>query len=261
MTVYNASCDTQYDRETMQTLRVRMMRRLGYSAQATNPPPGMSELLRDYLSEAQRLVYREYLHIWRLKRWFSWTLVPGERFYGFAGNDETVALVDPCSKVMQPDAIDWVGVSELDGSNWTPLHQGIDPRMFSDQDVASGRPMRFESGQRLELWPVPSEPMILRVHAAFGLLPFAVDADYTTVDPDIVWLRAMTNAKAHAKQPDATNYHDQEVTRLQALCAATHGMQRYIPRDMTGYATQNPGVSGPAGTRYVTEGDARTVAR
>ncbi len=339
MTVVNCSCDALYPRETLATLRTRMLRRMGFSAQAANPPPGKAAELNDYLQEAQRLCYADYA-AFRTLRWFTWQMVIGERFYDFEDNNEarqvptpvndtpttattggsfvagtyyarvsainangetlasteisavvpagtstntvtwkwitptlpigvsavtgykiyrssttgtelyvaTVGLVNQyvdtgsitpagalptenttseCSKLLTAEKIKWVGV-ERDG-RWYELKRGISPEMYSSA-LGTGFPARYDLRGCLEIWPAPAATDNLRIFGNFGVLPFALDADYTTIDPDVVWLRAMTNAKAARGDQDAGNYHAQEEALVMNYVAASH--RRYIPRDM-----------------------------
>lgn len=256
MTQFNFSCDTAYPSETLLTLRRRMIRRLGYSAQAANPPPGMAELVDDFLQEAQRLLHSgTNAELFRNKRWFTWPLVVGERFYGFADNVE-----DPvCSKTLNPEMIEWIGVSDGD-DNWRPLIRGIAPGLYND-DI-DGPPMRYEINQGIELWPAPDDDtQKLRVYGNFDLLPFAADDDVTTIDPDCIFLHALATAKAHYKQADASVPIDKMNARIGDLVAATHQGQRYIPRDMVRYCCDpgNPGIFGSWGIRYIEDGSVRIV--
>lgn len=348
MTVFNCACDAPWPRETMEDMRVRLMRRLGYSAQATNPPPGMSELLRDFLSEAQRLVFQDYA-VLRADRIFRWQMVPGERFYDFTdyegsvipaptssdititrqhtggilpdtkltfkftwvnANGETVASdiisvesdstggatdkykidwvapeIDDCLSpitslliyvyngsiyklyftkavglgtftytgnegvplpntepptsnttgnatgsrwVVDPDKIRWVATGRTDGGRLQGMVRGIGPRLLSDP-IESGLPLYWDVRRCLEVWPAPTQADYLYMRTQPGLFPFAEDADYTTVDPDVIFLRALANAKAHYNKPDAGNYRDQEVILVGRHMANSHVGNRYIP--------------------------------
>jgi hypothetical protein len=253
MTVYNCSCDSLYRKEKLSTLRRRMLVRMKYSAQAANPPPGKVEELNDYLMEAQRLCYEDYAGF-RTERWFTWTMVAGERFYDFATNDEVTG--GECSKPMQPEKVQWVGI-ERDGF-WTGMERGISPAMYSNP-TTQGFPTNYRIGQCLEIWPAPSDANLIRVFGNFGLLPFAADDDYTTIDPDVIFCRAMTNAKAARGDSDAGNYRAQEELLVMNFVADAHRGKRYIPRDMLNRYDNYNGISGPAGVRFTEDGAIRVV--
>ena len=82
---YNCECDDDYPRTTLLEMRKRLLRRLGFAVQANNPPPGMAELLTDFITSAQELLFRRY-SVLRRERFYTWNLVPGTRFYDLDAN-------------------------------------------------------------------------------------------------------------------------------------------------------------------------------
>jgi hypothetical protein len=265
MAVYpvNGPCDALYPQETLLSLRTRLMRRLGYSAQAANPPPGMKELLDDFLQEAQQLVYSDYA-IFRTQRFYDWPLIAGERFYAYGDGTDGA-----CTKRLDPEKIIWVGISQDSTANdagfWHPLWKGINPVMYGSPATGTGWPSNYQLGQYLEVWPAPTvSGGTLRVKGNFGLAAFAVDADKTTADPQTIFLRALANAKYHYNQPDAGNYRAQEEMRVMNLVAASHATSRYIPgllwADEACYAGAGisyNGSSGPWNARNTDDGALR----
>lgn len=259
----NPPCDTPWPQTTMEVMRVRLMRRLGFSAQAANPPPGMSDLLRDFLTEAQELVYSDYA-IFRTKRFFDWPLVAGERFYIYEDGSDGA-----CTKILDPEKIEWVGISQgstdVDFGFWQELRKGINPILYGSPAAITGWPSRYEIGQAIELWPAPTiSGGTLRIKGHFGLGPFVDDPDKTTADPQTIFLRALANAKYHYGQPDAGNYRAQEELRVMNLVAGAHATARYIPgRDSYGdrewgvIGIQYNGSSGPANARNTDDGALR----
>ncbi len=83
--------------------------------------------------------------------------------------------------------------------------------------------------QQIALWPAPDRAGALRVKGRFGLLPFAVDTDSTTLDDEAIFLLATANFKAHLGQPDANNYMGMFSGYVDRLAANQHGTRRYIP--------------------------------
>jgi len=71
----------QHKSSTLLALRNRLMIRLNFSAQLLAPPPGMTELLNDFLYDAQVDLYRRPGHPDRIKRWWSIPIIAGERHY------------------------------------------------------------------------------------------------------------------------------------------------------------------------------------
>lgn len=217
---YNCECDDEYPRTTLAEMRKRLLRRLGFAAQANNPPPGMAELLNDFITSAQELLFRRY-SVLRRERFYTWNLVAGTRFYDLDAN------ADECTKRLDPRMISWAGLSQGDG-NWRPLYSGIDPVMYTSR--GPGIPSHYEVRQCIELWPAPVDATWqLRMKGQFGLMPLVADGDFTTVDPEALFLLALANAKAHYGQPDAGNYASQLSTYVRDLIRGDHLTRRYIP--------------------------------
>lgn len=217
---YNCECDDDYPSITLAELRKRLLRRLGFSAQANNPPPGMADLLDDFCRQAQEVLFRRYA-VFRRERWFTWDLIEGVRFYDLDANS------DACTKRLEPRMISWAGISQGDES-WRPLVCGIDPVMYTSR--GPGVPSHYEIRQCIELWPPPSDATWkLRIKGQFGLLPFDADADKTSLDPEAIFLLALANAKAHYGQPDAGNYATQLSAYMRDLVRGSHMTARYFP--------------------------------
>lgn len=219
----NCNCTDEGGRtyRTLQQLRNAVMRRLGWGNQLANPPPGAVDMINSFLYEAQYMLYYRFESL-RLERWFTWQLVDGVGLYGLGDN------IDDCSKRINPDKINYVGVVRP-GNLWTPLIAGIPPMLNSYPD-SSGYPIRYEVRQCIQVWPVPDNGAgQLVIKGQFDLLPFAADGDVASIDDSLVFAFALANAKAHYRQPDADRYVQQTEVLLNALVAGTHTTQRYIP--------------------------------
>lgn len=217
---YNCECDDDYERLTLQQMRRRLLVRTGYAMQAENPPAGVSEYMDDFIRQAQETLYRKY-RLFRTERFFTWNLQPGVRFYDLDANRDT------CTKKLDPRKVTWVGISQGDDS-WQPIACGIDPSVYTSS--RSGRPERYEIRQCIEVWPYPADTSWqLRVKGHFGLLPLVQDTDYTTIDPEAIFLLALANVKADKGHADAKNYVDQLSTYLGDLVSGSHHTRRYLP--------------------------------
>lgn len=222
VTNYNCACDDEgvIVTDTLLSLRTRLMRRLGFSAQAVSPPPGMAALLDDFLRSAQVMLYNRYAAV-RLRRWFTWELLQGVRFYDLAANRGI------CTLKLDGRRIAWAGVSSGDDV-WTPISCGVRPNDYALN--VSGIVSAYEVRQCIEVWPVPSDSdWLLRIKGDVGLLPFVADTDRSSIDAEPLFLLALANAKAHYGQPDAGNYSSQVQTMMKDLTAASHGTRRYLP--------------------------------
>lgn len=70
----------QFESKTLSQLRTKLMIRLGFAAQLAYPPPGMEELLNDFLIDAQEQMYARYAPL-RTRRWWPITVTQGNRHY------------------------------------------------------------------------------------------------------------------------------------------------------------------------------------
>lgn len=283
--------------ETLLTLRNRLMIRLGFAAQLSFPPPGMTELLNDFLQDAQQQMYRRPAAPERMKRWWQIPIVEGQRHYdipsitsGFrtdiattqdAGGDyitrvagsfitdgfavgqivtiaggtntglrvtilavtalqltfvESVVLTtEAAGSSVAVSTVNYISADHRrvdhvylqDGNQWWPMIEGIDPMMYNQ--VSRQQPEYYQWTSTLEVWPEPSQSYILWIYGIFGLLPFAADTDVTTIDPELVFLLALANAKMHYGQRDAQTYYRQAEVFLRQVNAENHGRKRYIP--------------------------------
>ncbi len=226
---FNCDCVDSTDNETLQQLRTRMMRRLGYSAQATNPPPGMTELLDDFLRSAQRTLYAKNSAL-RTERFYRWTMVPGISYYGIRDNDSDTDFSDiDCGKHLntQPYRISWVGLEDLNFM-WRPMRCGINPAFYTTA-MQQGIPQLYEIRSCIEVFPVPNAAYHLWIKGMMGIEPFVANTDKTTIDSELVFLTALGRAKAHYKQQDAQEVAGEAIAYLGDLIAGNHLTRRYVP--------------------------------
>lgn len=223
----NFNCDCQSwpndAFETLATLRGWMMNRLGFAAVSANPPPGMTPLINGFLQDAQKQLWKNHKEL-HTERFFSWTMVPGERFYGISDDNAE------CSgQPLDPYKVTWVGFQDLNLA-WYTLVEGIDPVLYTRATITLGWPTRYEIRSCIEIFPAPRASYTLWVKGHFGLQPFAADTDTTTIDSHGVFLLALANAKAHYGQPDAANVLQQATNYMERIVAGAHGTRRYVPR-------------------------------
>jgi hypothetical protein len=208
---------------TLETLRGRLMRRLGFGNQLANPPPGMTEIVDSFLHDAQVLIDSR-LNSPQRTRFFSWDLVAGQNLYDVADNVEQAT----CTKVLNVGALEWVGIVRP-GNLWVPLREGIPP-VANSYDASSGYPVRYEIRQCIEVWPAPADTEgQLVIKGTFHLLPFTADADVATVNPDALFMLALALGKKHYRQPDANDYATLAESLIIAQVAGSHGTRRYVP--------------------------------
>lgn len=223
MAELNGACDAGFSNtDTLGNLRARVIRRLGYAAQAASPPPGMADLIDDFIRSAQQFIYRSLRGTeGAFERFFEWTLTAGDRFYDLEAN------TDACTKKVNQGQITGVWIEDLNGS-WFPLTRGIDPVWFTTIDQP-GIPCRYDIRQEIEVYPAPDQAYKLHVKGRFKLTQFTDDDDPCCVDSEILFLNALSRAKNHYQQPDAGDVASEARALLQLAVAASHGNRRYIP--------------------------------
>lgn len=219
MTIFNCECDAPWPSQTLAQMRRYVFVKLGYAANSTYPP-GMAETIDDFIRDAQEISYSAYPG-YRTSRFFTWNMVTGERFYDFDANSDT------CQLKINPDEIEWVGISQ-DQNFWRPLRNGIRPEFYFG-DI-QGWPTHYEFRQCIEVWPAPADDTWkLRIKGNFGLRPLTLDTDTSTIDPFVIRLLATANAKSWRGQADASNYMTWWQNVMGDLVASGHGTRRYIP--------------------------------
>jgi hypothetical protein len=228
-TDFNCDCVDINNNQTLAQLRRRMLIRLGYAAQADNPPPGMADLLDDFLRDAQEDLFRKNPSL-RADRLFRWTMVPGTRYYGIQDNDSQTDFTDiDCTRHLNDKTfnISWVGVEDLN-EMWFPLLCGINPSLYTTAEQ-EGLPQLYEIRSCIEIFPAPNAAYKLWVKGQMGLEPFTGDSDQTTVDSDLVFVWALAAAKAHYGQKDAARVEAASREALSDYIAGNHLTRRYVP--------------------------------
>lgn len=193
-------------------------------------PPNASSVVTQAVQDAQQQIVRRYPAM-RMDRWFSWTLVAGERFYDLPDNDEQTAAT-PCAKLLDPLTVKWVGLTR-DNTRYE-LRKGIPPQLL-DHAVTSGWPSHYEIKQCIELWPAPTASEgTLQVRAGFFASDFSLDDDRPSIDDELVYLLALANTKTHYKQAGADLALREFETHLQGVVAGSHGAARHVPGKRAG---------------------------
>ena len=191
-------------------------------------PPHVISLVTRMIISAQKSLFTRY-EFFRARRWYSWAMTKGTRFYGVSANVEVTATK------MFPGKLEWVGIN-TNGQNWKPLICGIDPLLYTG--LNEGIPQYYDIRGCIEVWPAASADSVYTLMALgeFGLLPFAVPVDLSSVDPHAIYLKATMDAKAYYKQADAQIYQIDLDRYIGDLTSQTHLTHRYIP----GYVPPQP---------------------
>jgi hypothetical protein len=229
MADFNCECEETSEYATLLALRTRMMVELGFAAQAATPPPGMALLLDSWLRGAQTQLYKKNPSL-RTERYFRWTMLEGEGYYGIRDNDTPEDFEDiTCAKQLNEYEITGVWLEDLNGS-WTPLYPGIPAELYTTVDQL-GYPSRFEIRSCIEVFPRPNtDGLKLWIRGQMGLEAFVEDSDKTTIDDELVFLWALAKGKAHYGKKDKTEAKQDAITYLLDTVSGKHGTKRYIPR-------------------------------
>jgi hypothetical protein len=188
-------------------------------------PPNRKTVVDRLLKTAQETLFRRY-DVFRTERWYTWTFVANERFYGIGENDENSG--EPtCTKTIDPRKVTWVGVSDGQDNCWRPLRKGIPPAVY--QNTMVGVPTHYEIRQCIEVWCTPIAGWKLRVKGHFEPAAFEADDDVNTVDWQAIYLRALADAKLAYKQPDALAADSTAKVYIGDLVAGSHMTARYVP--------------------------------
>lgn len=216
---------------TLGELRADLGVRLGFGSAATNNG-ALIPILNNMLYAAQVELYWGF--DWRSLR-VHVTETLGEAQLNMDFPEE-----------IHPDRIQWISV--LYSNVWTPpLERGISAEMYTSQDRA-GVPTHWDlnsaSGDpQIEFWPEPDDEYSVRLFGMAPLSAFAEDGDRTTIDSDIVFLKALADAKAHYRHPDAAMYAE-KWNRMEADLRNKNWVKRvYRPGDSAGTIIPKPHVS------------------
>lgn len=226
---FNCDCTDITSNQTLAQLRRRMMIRLGYAAMADNPPPGMADLLDDFLRDAQEDLYRKNPSL-RTERLFRWTMVPGVSYYGLRDNDTETDFTDmDCGRHLNDATfnVSWVGLQDLNNM-WMPLACGINPTLYTTAQQ-EGLPQLYEIRSCIEVFPVPNAAYKLWIKGQMGIDPFVSNTDKTTLNSDLVFSWALATAKAHYGQKDAARADQSARETLSDTISGMHLTRRYVP--------------------------------
>lgn len=108
-----------YPQKTLYQLRRSVIRRLGYSAQVDAPPPGMAELINEFLQDAHEQIWYRY-HQLRQQRWWSIAITQGNRHYdipydGAYIEGQTISIVNGSPDQIQTTSGDFVAAGFTNG--------------------------------------------------------------------------------------------------------------------------------------------------
>lgn len=182
---------------------------------AERRPFDLDAMVNSFIRDTQDQLYQQYKEL-RTERWWTIECIPGANLY-----DVPLDL----DQYLDFRRITWAGI--LDGVQWTPLISGIDPVIYTSTSLS--KPAYYRLTGVIEIFPAPDRAYTIKMRGHLGLKWLNGDNDLLTVNSRAVFLHALSNAKAHYRQPDAGNYMQQAQSYVRQLVAGSHGTRRYIP--------------------------------
>jgi hypothetical protein len=186
---------------TLGDLRSELMARLGMGAQGAS---GASQvLMNSFLRNGQAQLYQaqDWKH---LTQYAEKDLGVGQNLLDYptaCARDQRILCID----------------SYYSGQ-WRELKEGIDSEHWNTMDTLS-YPFRFERFAQLLIYPKADQVYRVRFKFVADLARFEQDGDRASLDDEMILLHAVTNAKAHYRQPDASLYQGQLASLLASLRA------------------------------------------
>lgn len=187
---------------TLEELRSIVLARLGMAGMGASGGANQS-LIDSFLSNGQTQLY--WAQDWRRLTWYE------EKTLGMGQNQ--IDYPNACERNARVLRIDTVY-----GGQYRDLCEGIDTAHWSTMETLSW-PARYERYEQILIYPKADQVYTVRVWYVADLGRFTQNADVCTLDDEMVLLHAVTNAKAHYRQPDAKLYEGQ----LEALLGSLRG--------------------------------------
>jgi hypothetical protein len=198
---------------TLGALRSLVLARLGMGAMGASGGAA-GTLIDSFLSNGQMQLYRA--QDWRfLTDYKDITTGVSQNLYDYptTGTMLTDRGCDRDRRILRLETIQ--------SGQYDRMTEGITTSDWSNMETV-GSPAKFERYAQLLVYPKGVNATdTIRVWYVADLMPFTVDDDVATLDDEMVLLHAVTNAKAHYRQPDAKLYEGQLNTLLASLRGQT----------------------------------------
>lgn len=196
---------------TLEALRDKFRARLGMASQILLAQDNLTSFLED--GQAQLWEQFDWPHLVKLGIITTSAVQPDPYRYDYPSD------CDP-RRILRDQ------VAVLDNTVYTGLREGIDWGNRS-QSTMTGMPRRFERFAQLEVWPKPDRSYPITFKYVRNLGRFSQDRDLCDIDPGLILLHALFNAKSHYRQPDAQVYGDQLQARLARIKAGGVSQRSY----------------------------------
>lgn len=201
---------------TLETLRDRLRKRLGYSSAGASAG-ALQPILDDFLKTAQDTLY--WMAEWtRLRRYETRQLGVGQYLYDYPATANR-------------DRITAISISREDEDQWSPpLTEGFPPERYTTQ-AQQRAPCAFQRYEQIEFDAQADQIYDVRVFYIKELDRFEQNGDRASIDDTMIFTVALGDAKAHYRQPDAKLYTDARDALLIKLKGKNWGRSRFSPYD------------------------------
>lgn len=213
--------------KTLGELRSVLLARLGMSGMGASGGANQT-LIDSFLSNAQTQLY--WMQDWRR------LIAYEDKTLGVGQNE--IDYPTACTRDQRVLRIE----SPYNGQ-YRELTEGIKTEDWSTMDTQSW-PCQFERYEQILIYPKADQIYTVRVWYVGDLLPFTQVDHEATLDDEMILLHAVTNAKAHYRQPDADLYKGQLDTLLGRIRGQSFSNNGVYRRDRNGYKEAKPAVVG-----------------
>lgn len=219
---------------TLGELRAEVLARLGMGAMGASGGAN-GALVDSFLRNGQRQLYE--LQDWaHLTDYFDITTGVDQNLYDYPETGTMQPL--GCAQIRRILRLETV-VNNL----YQPVLEGITTGMWSTMETR-GQPARYERRAQILIYPKADAAYTLRVWFVADLGRFTEDNDRASIDDEMVLLHALTNAKAHYRQPDAQVYQGQLNTLLGQIRGRSFSQDGVYRRGPAPLADPKPAVVG-----------------
>ena len=219
---------------TLGALRSELLARLGMSGMGASGGANQT-LIDSFLRNGQAQLY--WLQDWRrLVDYYDISTGVSQNLYDYPTTGAMNS--DGCAQDQRILRIE----TNISGQ-FVPLHEGITTEMWSTMDT-QGNPQRYERFKQILVYPKSDAIYTLRVWFVSDRDRFTEDNDRCTLDDEMVLLHAVTNAKAHYRQPDAQIYQGQLDTLLGQIRGQSFSQNGVYRRDDASSVERRPALLG-----------------
>lgn len=212
---------------TLEDLRAELMARLGMAGMGASG--GANQAIFDsFLRNGQAQLY--WMQDWKKLIWFE------EKTLGVEQN--MLDYPDACERDTRVLLIETVY-----NGQWRELSEGIRTEDWNTMDTLSF-PSRYERYAQILIYPKADQVYKIRIWYVRDIGRFTENSDRATIDDEMVFLHALTNAKSHYRHPDAPTYQGQLNTLLASIRGQSFGSNGVYRRDLIPPSQQRPAVVG-----------------